>query len=123
MPRRAIRIISNFKNLERVMPPVESLRHERIEEDESSLRFLLKCLRSDLVILNIDQRKLMLACLLRWLWPWSRFKLVSADLILRPPRTWKDRLKARLKGLLFSRVDRFVLYFKNLQGYARFYGI
>lgn len=123
MRGRAIRIISNIKHLERAIPPAESLQHERIAEGESALRFLLKCLRSDLVILNIDQRKLMLACLLRWLWPWSRFKLVSTDLILRPPRRWKDRCEARLKGLLFSRVDRFVLYFKNLQGYARFYGI
>ena len=78
---------------------------------------------SDLVLLNIDQKRLMLACLLRWVWPAARFRLVSADLILRPPKTAKDRLKVLLKRVLFKRVDGFVLYFKDLKGYERFYGI
>jgi glycosyltransferase involved in cell wall biosynthesis len=75
------------------------------------------------VILNVDQRRLMLASLLRYVVPTLRFKLVSVDLILRPPLTRADRLKTFFKKLLFSRVHRFILYFKNTDGYHRFYGI
>lgn len=86
-------------------------------------RFLRQCAKADVVILNVDQKRLMLASLLRCIFPMLRFKLVSVDLIMRPPVSGAGRLKASLKRLLFSRVDRFILYFKNIDGYRRFYGI
>ena len=123
MPKRDIRVISNFKRMGAAAAGEEGLTHEYVGEEVGALGFLRRCLGADLVILNIDQKRLMLACLLRLLWPAARFKLVSADLILRPPKSAKDRLKVFLKRVLFSRVDRFVLYFKDLEGYERFYGI
>src|SRR3712207_7454218 len=51
-------------------------------------------------------------------------------MIRRPPRstlfpytTLFRSVKVFVKRVLFSRVDRFVLYFKNLEGYERFYRI
>ena len=117
------RVISNFKRMALAADGEATLDYEYVGDEAGALDFLRKCLGADLVILNIDQKRLMLAGGLRLLWPFARFRLVSADLILRPPKTWKDRLKIFVKRVLFSRVDRFVLYFRNLEGYERFYGI
>lgn len=118
-----IRIISNFKDLDTVTTSEESLAHEFVSDDEGATQFIRKCLRSDLVILNINQKRLMLACLLRWILPFIRFRLVSVDLILRRPETLAKRIETRLKKILFSRVDRFVLYFKDIKSYQCLYGI
>jgi len=118
-----IRIISNFRNLEQAADPEGHRGHEYICDRTTLSEFVRKCLRSDLVILNIDQERLMLACLLRLIVPLARFRLVSVDLILRTPKTLIGRLKAFFKRILFSRVDCFILYFKNVQGYRRYYGI
>jgi len=122
MHKDPIRILSNLKGLGRAASEAGAA-HEYLGEGVGAAEFLRKCLASDLVILNVDQRRLMLACLLRCVWPAARFRLVSSDLILRPPKTAKDRAVALLKRALFSRVDRFVLYFRELGGYERFYGI
>lgn len=124
MRNKTIRVISNFKRMGAATSAAGGpVTHEYVGEDVGAAQFLRKCLDSDLVILNIDQKRLMLACLLRSVWPGARFGLVSVDLILRPPKTLKDRAKAFVKRVLFSRVDRFVLYFRELGGYERFYGI
>jgi glycosyltransferase involved in cell wall biosynthesis len=123
MKKDRIRILSNLKGLGRAAAGEEGLTHEHLGDGAGAPAFLRACLRSDVVVLNIDQKRLMLAGLLKLLWPAARFRLVSVDLILRPPKTWKDRAKVFVKRVLFSRVDRFILYFKDLRGYERFYGI
>jgi glycosyltransferase involved in cell wall biosynthesis len=123
MRNRPTSIISNFKRMGGVAARDESLSHEYVGEEVGALEFMRKCLGSDVVLLNIDQKRLMLASLLRLFCPAARFRLVSSDLILRPPKSLKDRLKVLVKRVLFSRVDGFILYFKELSGYERFYGI
>ena len=118
-----IRIISNIKEFDKVTLSEESVAHEFVSDDESAIQFIRKCLRSDVVILNINQKRLMLACFLRWILPFVRFRLVSVDLILRRPRTLAKRIETGLKRILFSRVNRFVLYFKDIRSYERLYGI
>jgi glycosyltransferase involved in cell wall biosynthesis len=117
-----IRIISNFKGLDQVKAPGEPLVHKYVG-DVSATEFIRQCFHSDLVILNTDQKKLMLACALRWIVPFVHFRLVSVDILLRRPTTLTSRAKALLKKILLRRVDRFLLYFKNLRGCERFYGI
>jgi glycosyltransferase involved in cell wall biosynthesis len=118
-------IVSNFKNLDQALVDGPTINHEYIGDGAgvSLWQFMRSCLRADLVILNVDQRRLVLACMIKWLLPMTSFKLISVDLILRPPKSQKDRLKALARKKVFSRVDRFILYFKNLSGYERFYGI
>jgi glycosyltransferase involved in cell wall biosynthesis len=124
MRKQPVRIISNVRRMgETAAACGASLSHEYVGDEAGAFEFVRKCLGADLVILNIDQKRLMLAGLVRLLWPAARFRLVSADLILRPPKTLTARATAFVKRLLFSRVDRFVLYFKNLSGYERYYGI
>ena len=52
-----------------------------------------------------------------------RFRLVSVDILLRPPQDLKSRLLCFLKRTLLTQVDKFILYFKNTAGYQRYYGI
>ena len=89
---------------------------------EGLISFVKTCLTSDVVVLNIDQKKLMIAAVLRRL-PFVKFRLVSVDLVLRQPKTFRDRCKTAIKKILLSGVDRFVLYFRNIDGYKRWYGI
>ena len=79
----------------------------------------MQCAKADLVVIDNEQTSVYLACLMR---PF-RFRLVSVDLILRPPQGFKGRLLCLLKRALLTQVDKFILYFKNTAGYQRYYGI
>ena len=86
----------------------------------SSVGFAAQCLRSDLVIIDNDVKRLCFAAALK---PFGSFKLISVDLIVRPPVGPAGRAEAKLKSRLLSRVDKFILYFRNTEGFARYYDI
>jgi glycosyltransferase involved in cell wall biosynthesis len=122
----AIRIISNIPGLSQVIDSGAPVVHEYIGDLKGgmgAIRFIRKCLASHIVILDDEPTRLVLACMLRYLLPLSRFRLVSVDLILRAPVSWRDRLRAFIGRILLKRVHRFILYFKDLRGYQVFYGI
>lgn len=121
--KRPIRILTNFPGLKQTLLPEAPARFDYLNEDLGAIQFLARCFRSDLLILNTDAKRVMLACALKWLMPLSRFKIVSVDLIVRTPKSLPGRLKTFLQKLLFKRVHRFILYFKDLRGCERFYGI
>ena len=101
-----------------------------IGADESigaSLRLAWRAYRSaDYLVFNIDHRRLLLTCALYWLIgprPLRRCRIVSVDILLRPPRSLEARPAALLKRLLLKQVDTFLLYFRNTDGYTRHFGI
>jgi glycosyltransferase involved in cell wall biosynthesis len=53
----------------------------------------------------------------------GRVPLVAVDLVLRRPLTPRARLAAMVKKRLFKRVDHFINYFRESEGYARYFGI
>lgn len=122
MHDRAIHILTNMEGLKGSAWPDGPLCFSDSGSDGVT-QFIAKCLRSDLVILDSDARRLMIACIFKWLVPGSRFRIVSVDLILRPPKSAAERVRVFLKKILLKKVHRFVLYFKDLGGYDRFYGI
>lgn len=117
-----IRILTNLRALNQSHFPETPLNFSYVHEDDGAKQFLAGCLRSHLVILGTDPARLMLACALKWILPF-RFKIVSVDLIVRTPSSLKGRIKTFIQKLLFKRVHRFILYFKDLRGCDRFYGI
>lgn len=123
MNKRPIRILTNFRRLDESFAPHVRLSFGYAGAGQGMTRFATDCLRSDLVILDADVKRLMVACLLKWLLPKGRLKIVSVDLILRVPKSRPDRLKAWFKRLVLKQVDQFMFFFKNLRGYERFYGI
>jgi hypothetical protein len=79
--------------------------------------------RCDVLVVNSTAAQTMSLCLLRRLWPSARFRLVSLDILLVEPRTWRGRLSSPLKRQLLRAVDHFILYFMDLRGYERHFGI
>jgi hypothetical protein len=123
MPHRVIRVASNIPGLRQAICQQETPEYEYKYIDTSHggvFRFIRQCLRADLVLHDDDVRRLLLACVLR---PVIGYCLVSVDPVLRRPKTMKACCMALLKRVLFSRVDAFILYFKDLRGYDRLYGI
>ena len=81
-----IRITSNFNGPDQIKASEAPLVHEYLGNGQSTSAFVRKCLRSDLVILNIDQRRLMLAALLRLIVPSARLPAGSDDVGHHPRR-------------------------------------
>lgn len=77
----------------------------------------------DAVVLNIAVGTVTKLCLLRMFWPFGRWRLISVDILLPRPVSAAQRLASALKRFLLMRVDLFILYFHDLSGYARYYGI
>lgn len=93
------------------------------DSSDRRLEFIQQCLRADLLILETDIKRLLLACALKWILPMLRLKVVSVDLILRTPESLPGRIEAFCKRLLLKQVDVFMFFFKNLRGYESLYGI
>ena len=114
--RRKIRICSNLEKL----AAYETNDLTVAAAAPGFFAFAGQCWRSDLVVIDGDAKRLLLAALFR---PFASFKLVSVDLILRPPIGGRARAIAGLKRLLLRAVDKFILYFRNTEGFLRYYGI
>lgn len=78
---------------------------------------------ADLILINIDTTSLYRLCFLRLIVPRRAARLVSVDIIFSSPQGMWQKLQALLKRVLLTQVDLFVLYFRDLAGYARHYGI
>jgi glycosyltransferase involved in cell wall biosynthesis len=77
----------------------------------------------DLFVFNGEVDLISLACLLKILLPGLRGKIVAVDMVLRKPTTAKARIIAKIRSFLWKRVDLFIHYFKNIEGFSRYYGI
>jgi glycosyltransferase involved in cell wall biosynthesis len=60
---------------------------------------------------------------LRWIWPFWGCPIVSVDICFVQPKTWKQRVKTWIVKMLLRRVRHFIHYFKDLEGYSRYFGI
>ena len=93
---------------------------------ERFIRLLITAIRSyssDVVFFDCASVETLLFALLKYLLPFNRCKLVTADLVLRMPKTRMQRVAARLKRLALGRVQLFILYHRDCNGYAEYYGI
>ncbi len=78
---------------------------------------------ADLLLINCDAGLVYRLCAWFLLFPAQRKPVVAVDLVLRKPTTATGRAATALKRRLLSRVDHFIHYFRDLNGYARWYGI
>jgi glycosyltransferase involved in cell wall biosynthesis len=89
----------------------------------SGLDFIGKSRQADALVVNCSAFMTFALAGCFTLMPFLRKPIIAVDLVLRPPRTWRHRLLLPLKQLLFSRVDHFVHFFKDVSGYERHFGI
>jgi glycosyltransferase involved in cell wall biosynthesis len=78
---------------------------------------------ADVIIVDCRDQLLNRICIHFLLFPWTRRPLVAVDLVLRIPRSRKQKFSARIKRLLFSRITHFIHFFRDISGYTRFFGI
>jgi glycosyltransferase involved in cell wall biosynthesis len=126
MSRQRTRVLTNLRRMNQSSLPDAPLLFSYTDSNSAlggAVKFIAACLRSDVVILETAVERLLLACALKWVLPVFRFRLVSVDLILRIPKSPAGRVKAFLKRLLLMQVDQFMLFFKDLRGCQRLYGI
>jgi glycosyltransferase involved in cell wall biosynthesis len=119
---RCLRILTNFMNSpESVVSPsgnqVMLLRSETWPE----VRRLLDSV--DLVIIDCRDTLIYKLAAYMLLRPWKKKPLIAVDLVLRHPFKLRHKLSAVVKRLLFTRVDHFIHYFRDISGYTRHFGI
>lgn len=78
---------------------------------------------ADLIVIDCRDTAIYKLAAFFLLLPWASKPLIAVDLVLRKPGGLRHRLSARLKRMLFKRVHHFIHYFKDLSGYARYFGI
>jgi len=116
-----MRIVTNFERFE----PAWTSRGETGEAvmARTFSDFLRQLPRCDLLLINGDIALALCLSAYFMIFPWKRKPIVAVDLVLRAPKTFRARLAARVKRLLLARIDHFIHYFKDLHGYAFWYGI
>lgn len=126
MTRHRLRIITDLANLDGVRTDKYVAEAHQIPEDESlggGVRLFFAAFGHDLVLLNSGTRRLLSLCAMMWLLPFRRWRLISLDIHLLEPVGWKQRVRALIVRFLLRKVDLHILYFKDLEGYERYYGI
>lgn len=119
-------ILTNFRRMDGVCGRLYLAQSQYIGDKNSVFfapRLFREALDCDVVVLNAETPRLLTLCLIKWLFPFWRLRLVSVDIHLSPPKGWMSRFIVLVKRLLLKKVDRFILYFKDFEGYARYYGI
>jgi glycosyltransferase involved in cell wall biosynthesis len=116
-----MRIVTNFERFE----PVWTCRGESGEAvmRRTFSEFLHELPACDLILINGNLALTLSLSVYFLMFPWKRRPIVVVDLVLRRPKTFRARLKALVRRLLLSRVDHFIHYFKDLDGYSSCYGI
>jgi glycosyltransferase involved in cell wall biosynthesis len=84
--------------------------------------FLRHLRSSDLVIVNGLEVTLKL-CRLFSAAPWLRRPLVAVDVVLRKPHSMKSCLSTAMTRQLLRKVDYFLHYFRDLNGYEQYFAI
>jgi glycosyltransferase involved in cell wall biosynthesis len=115
-----MQILTNFMNSPEFIEsdvPVEVIRSDAWPE----FRKLLA--GADIIVIDCRDLLLLRTCIHFVLFPWTRKPLVAVDLVLRIPTRFGQRIGALIKRFLFSRVDHFIHYFRDLSGYTQHFGI
>src|SRR6266540_4373618 len=126
MTQRKLQIITNLPRLDGIRTDKYVVAASPIPEDESfggGVRLFFSSFGYDLVLLNSSTRRLLSLCAVMWLLPFHRWRLISLDIHLLKPTGWKQRVAALIKRFLLRKVDLHILYFNDLEGYERYYGV
>ena len=122
----ALRVATNFERLTQACSGTWNIERVDLNSDRSLRGFLSLLLgprKVDIFVVNIDTPALMRLCLLRWLLPVRTPPIASVDIIFSRPEGLAQHVAAFIKRVLLRKVDLFILYFRDLSGYQKYYGI
>jgi len=116
------RVFTNFRPLTRVVeePAMVEFRETGGGAAARALAALVRA--QDTVVVNGDAGFLLRLCALRKAGRFSA-RLVGLDLVLPTPRAITQRVAVGPRRWLLQEVDLFINFFRELSGYARYYGI
>lgn len=126
MTRQTFRVLSGLRRFDGVTTDRYVVQADYIREDDTftnGMRLFFKARGYGTVLMNSSTGSLFGLCLMRWIWPFHRWRLVSLDIHLNEPIGWKQRIATLLKRVLLKKVDHHILFFNDLAGYKRWFGI
>ncbi len=126
MIRQTLRVLSGLPRLDGVATDRYAVKADYIREDDTfinGMKLFSRAKGYDIVLMNSSTRGLLGLCLMRWLRPFHRWRLVSLDIHLNEPIGWKQQVGTVLKRFLLRKVDLHILFFNDLTGYERWFGI
>jgi glycosyltransferase involved in cell wall biosynthesis len=126
MTKQAVRVLSGVPRFDGTITDWYAVEANYIREDDTftnGMRLFSRARGYDIVLMNSSTRGLLGLCLMRWVWPFHRWRLVSLDIHLNEPIGWKQRIATLLKRVLLKKVDLHILFFNDLSGYERWFGI
>lgn len=85
--------------------------------------FVAKARTCDAILINCDPALTYKLGLLFLLLPGRRKPIIALDLVLRKPTTLGAKFTRAFKKVLLKRVHHFIHYFRQLDGYDRYFGI
>lgn len=123
-PLRIFTTFANAKDKAGALPltvPVTVLdRHNRLRNLIASY---VNSKPTELFVFNGEVSLITAACLIKLCSPTARGRIVAVDMVLRVPKTAKARLAAWVRSRLWTQVDQYIHYFKDLRGFSSHYGI
>lgn len=126
MKRQTVRVLSGLPRFHGVSTERYAIQADYIREDDTFINGMKLFSRTkgyDIVLMNSSTQGLFGLCLMRWIRPFHRWRLVSLDIHLNAPIGWKQRIATLLKRILLKKVDLHILFFNDLAGYEKWFGI
>lgn len=124
---RADRIYTTFRNVPelppRLYPNKAVITFDQAKPRTAVAWAYLTSQASDTFIFNGEADLISITCILKWLSPVPKGRIVAVDMVLRKPKTQRARLMSKVRRKLWQQVDRFVHYFKDIRGFTEHYGI
>jgi glycosyltransferase involved in cell wall biosynthesis len=117
-----MRILTNFMNAPAEMEIAPGV-GVTIARAETWREFRQQLPDSDVAVIDCRDSLFHRACVHALAFPWARKPLVAVDLVLRRPDRLRSRVAALVKRVLFSRVDHYIHFFRDVSEYTRHFGI
>ncbi|RKY57283.1 MAG: hypothetical protein DRP96_10200 [Candidatus Neomarinimicrobiota bacterium] len=122
-----IKIISNIYELDNICINDYKFDLYKYSNNHSNLISILKIFlisfRYDYILLNCVAYDVIVLAFLKLICPINPCKLISMDIVLRAPTSFKDKIFQIIRIILFKRVYLFIEFFKNTSGYEKYFKI
>jgi len=121
-----LRILSDLPRLDGVTTKAFLAKMESIGTKDTfweGAKLFFRAPQHDLILLNSNTRRMLALCVLKWIFPFLKCRLVVVDVHLTKPSTWFQWAASLAKRLALRKVDHFIHYFPDFSKYDTYYGI
>ena len=120
-----LKIISNIYSLQEIHKEGVEIELHRYPKTINSfatvLRMFWKSFGYDYIVLNFISFDILLLAFLKLIVPFNRCRLVTVDLLLTRPCTFRERFLHPWKVLLLKKVHLFLVLMKETSGYQKYF--